>query len=82
MGPMERMRDELARARGRSSRVLLPEEAGSPMDRNPTVEVSADLIADCLLDVDAHSGPADDLLFDAGLREAAAGRPVRRRDLA
>ncbi len=47
MGAMERMRDELGRARRRGGRVLLPEQVASPMDRNPTLEVAAAMIADC-----------------------------------
>jgi hypothetical protein len=47
VGAMERMRDELGRARRRGGRVLLPEQVASPMDRNPTLEVAAAMIADC-----------------------------------
>ena len=34
-------------ARRRGGRVLLPEQVASPMDRNPTLEVAAAMIADC-----------------------------------
>ena len=54
MGAMERMREELSRARRRGSRVLMPEAAWSPMDLNSTLEVPAALIADCASRADRH----------------------------
>ena len=56
------------------------------MDRNPTVEVRADLIAGCLDEVNAHRWPDADPVVDQGMLDAAAGvaveNPARRRDLA
>ncbi len=81
MGAMERMRDELGRAGRRGRRILTPDGVVSPMDRNPTVEVSAAVIADCVAEADqfrrgeAVASDADPLM-DAGLRHAAAGRPL------
>ncbi|WP_157695412.1 hypothetical protein [Nakamurella panacisegetis] len=79
------MRDELSRARDRRGRVLLPEAAVSPMDCNPTIEVAAQVIAECLDEVDARSqGPQGEPVVDQGMLDAAAGRPLpadaRRRD--
>ncbi len=86
MGALERMRDELGRARRRGSRVLMPEAAVSPMDLNPTLEVSAAIIADCVAEA-AHlraasgASSAIDLpvhpAVDRGMTQAAAGVPRR-----
>lgn len=81
MGAMERMRDELGRAGRRGRRILTPDGVVSPMDRNPTVEVAAAVIADCLADSRAsrrgeHPAVPADPLVDAGMQAAAAGRPL------
>lgn len=50
------MQNELGRARRRGHRVVMPEQVTSPMDLNPTLEVSAALIADCVRQAD-HEVP-------------------------
>ena len=84
---MERMRDELGRAGRRGRRILTPDGVVSPMDLNPTVEVSAAVIADCVAEADRlHLGdvgapgvdPVMHPVMDAGMRDAAAGRPPRK----
>ena len=92
MGALERMRDELGRARRRGGRIVVAEQVQSPMDRNPTLELTAALIADC----DRRAGqlrsaagldpaglhPADldpaDGGLDAGMRQLASGLPAER----
>lgn len=73
---MERMRDELSRARRRGDRVLMPEAVVSPMDLNPTIEVSAALIADCNHALGRASAK---LVVDSEMRSAATG--VRKQDV-
>ena len=72
---MERMRDELSRARRRGDRVLMPEAVASPMDLNPTLEVSAALIADCADDI-SRTRAMD--VIDAEMRSAASGVDPKR----
>ncbi len=83
---MERMQDELGRARRRGRRVVMPEQVRSPMDLNPTLEVSAALIADCVRQADSdlpdheladpHQPTPDGV--DGAMREAVQGSRSRR----
>jgi hypothetical protein len=77
VGAMERMRDELSRARRRGGHVVMLEQVRSPMDLNPTLEVSAALIADCARQADRRTGAAEQLIDD-GMRQAANGTRARR----
>lgn len=79
---MERMRNELGRAGRRGARILTPDGALSPMDLNPTIEVSAAVIADCIAEAGQFRRRSPDLpgpepLMDEGMRDAAAGAPWR-----
>ncbi len=55
----------------------MPEQVTSPMDLNPTLEVSAALIADCARQAD-HVPTDSDAIVDDGMRRAAAGTRPRR----
>jgi hypothetical protein len=74
---MERMRDELGRARRRGRRVVMLDQVQSPMDLNPTVDISAAIIADCVRQVDG-ARTAENPLVDEGMRQAANGNAGRR----
>ncbi len=62
--------------------MLMPEEVPSPMDLNPTIEVSAAIIADCVMHADryrlATAGPAVIPVIDEALRQVAFGAGARR----
>ena len=73
---MERMRDELSRARRRGGQVVMLEQVRSPMDLNPTLEVSAAIIADCVRQAD-HQIVTEQVVDDA-MRQAANGARARR----
>ena len=62
--------------------MLMPEEVPSPMDLNPTLEVSAALIADCDHHADRYrlTTPArgEPILLDESMRQIALGAVGRR----
>lgn len=88
VGALERMRDELGRARRRGGRIVVAEQVQSPMDRNATLEVAAALIADCdrragELRAAAGLDPSGAThqppwVVDAQMRQAANGAPAGR----
>jgi hypothetical protein len=90
VGALERMRDELGRARRRGGRIVVAEQVQSPMDRNATLELAAALIADCdrrAGELRAAAGlapsgevqqPGQPWVVDAGMWQVANGVQTER----
>ena len=71
---IRRRRSHFRAGRNRGGRIAIPGEATSPMDRNPTLVISADVIADCLAVAQERRHAASRVVVDAVMQQALRGR--------
>ena len=71
---IRRRRSQFRAGRFRAGRIAIPGEASSPMDRNPTLVISADVIADCLAVAQERRHAASRAVVDAVMVQAMHGR--------
>ncbi len=71
---IRRRRSHFRASRYQGGRIAIPGEATSPMDRNPTLVISADVIADCLAVAQERRHAASRVVVDAVMQQALRGR--------